>query len=547
MTSAGAAALGDAGSGPAPPNAGFAEAVFLGAQVAAKIVFMLDQGLSKGFLSRPEYNELGPTAIHDCGLHRPPRTFYLESVPLRYVSVGGFEDPSTETVGGALWLQSRDGERCGGACAWYALGRPRAEYARYFRAFAWLADLAKHVLAYLQAHAHANVTLQHFRADFDAWLRATHTSPPFRRWRARYGRAPDWRHAVVAHADFLLKQAVDLDAQTGRAPVYTGHLLWHELSPAQQPNLAMPVQPQRVAGTIVTPYVRRCFARMEWGDLLVAKAPSREVEAARQLRCEAMGFNMANRGGEKRPLVKPRWNCPRFGDVCVGDVVAVPRDENSRWKTDENLLWFAFVQDIRPPAPSARNQRARLYVIWMYRPAETIIGDLTYPHAGELFLSNHCNCGDPALYSTEVVKKVDVAWFASESSAGGDGHGHGQAGHFVRQTYHNEDAVFSTLSEQDFVCACRKDTAALPTYLPGDTVLVETITAKDELALEPAEVVAADGDGEEVRVRVLARRAGVDTHTRCRPNELLYTRETREVSVEQIARKCHVFVNKCTK
>jgi actin-related protein 9 len=44
------------------------EATFLGAQVAAKVVFVIDQGLSKGFLSRVEYNESGPTGIHEYSL-----------------------------------------------------------------------------------------------------------------------------------------------------------------------------------------------------------------------------------------------------------------------------------------------------------------------------------------------------------------------------------------------------------------------------------------------------------------------------------------------
>lgn len=47
---------------------GMEEAIFLGAQVAAKVIFVLDQGLSKGFLSRVEYNESGPAAIHDYAL-----------------------------------------------------------------------------------------------------------------------------------------------------------------------------------------------------------------------------------------------------------------------------------------------------------------------------------------------------------------------------------------------------------------------------------------------------------------------------------------------
>ncbi|CZR63984.1 related to actin-related protein [Phialocephala subalpina] len=44
------------------------EAVFLGSQVAAKVIFVVDQGQSKGFLSRVEFNEEGPSAIHQVGL-----------------------------------------------------------------------------------------------------------------------------------------------------------------------------------------------------------------------------------------------------------------------------------------------------------------------------------------------------------------------------------------------------------------------------------------------------------------------------------------------
>jgi actin-related protein 9 len=49
-------------------NVGMEEATFLGAQVAAKVVFVIDQGLSKGFLSRVEFNESGPTGIHEYSL-----------------------------------------------------------------------------------------------------------------------------------------------------------------------------------------------------------------------------------------------------------------------------------------------------------------------------------------------------------------------------------------------------------------------------------------------------------------------------------------------
>jgi len=46
-------------------DVGTEEAAFLGAQVAAKVVFGVDQGLSKGFMSRTEYNDVGPQGIHE--------------------------------------------------------------------------------------------------------------------------------------------------------------------------------------------------------------------------------------------------------------------------------------------------------------------------------------------------------------------------------------------------------------------------------------------------------------------------------------------------
>ncbi len=56
-----AAAGGGAGTG-------MEEATFLGAQVAAKVVFVVDQGISKGFLTRADYNEMGPAGIHECAM-----------------------------------------------------------------------------------------------------------------------------------------------------------------------------------------------------------------------------------------------------------------------------------------------------------------------------------------------------------------------------------------------------------------------------------------------------------------------------------------------
>ncbi|KAL6706529.1 Actin-like protein arp9 [Coniothyrium glycines] len=49
-------------------DVGFDESAFLGAQVAAKVIFVVDQGQSKGYMSRPDYNDQGPQGIHEYSL-----------------------------------------------------------------------------------------------------------------------------------------------------------------------------------------------------------------------------------------------------------------------------------------------------------------------------------------------------------------------------------------------------------------------------------------------------------------------------------------------
>ena len=44
---------------------GYDEATFLGAQVAARVLFVMDANANKGYLTRTDYNEQGPAGIHD--------------------------------------------------------------------------------------------------------------------------------------------------------------------------------------------------------------------------------------------------------------------------------------------------------------------------------------------------------------------------------------------------------------------------------------------------------------------------------------------------
>lgn len=47
---------------------GYDEATFLGAQVAAKVLFVVDGGANNGYMTRTNYNDNGPTGIHEVSL-----------------------------------------------------------------------------------------------------------------------------------------------------------------------------------------------------------------------------------------------------------------------------------------------------------------------------------------------------------------------------------------------------------------------------------------------------------------------------------------------
>ncbi len=50
-------------------DVGYDEAGFLGAQVAAKVLFVVDTNQNqKGYMTRSDYNEQGPSGIHDFSL-----------------------------------------------------------------------------------------------------------------------------------------------------------------------------------------------------------------------------------------------------------------------------------------------------------------------------------------------------------------------------------------------------------------------------------------------------------------------------------------------
>lgn len=90
---------------------------------------------------------------------------YLQQVPFELLSIGGYEDLDTSTVGSEVWIQSVEGKK---SDLWYRVCLPSQEYHRYHKFFLWMADLAKHVIDFL--HTHEAVNLECFKISFHGWL-----------------------------------------------------------------------------------------------------------------------------------------------------------------------------------------------------------------------------------------------------------------------------------------------------------------------------------------------------------------------------------------
>lgn len=438
---------------------------------------------------------------------------YVQKVPFEILSIGAYEDVGIHTVGPDIWLQSVASK---GSNIWYRLGRPAPEYLRYHTPFVWLADLAKHIVDYLQAHQ--QVTLRDFRSTFSLSLEGNHGSDhSFLDWRNQHA-TEDFRHIITAHAGFLYNQAGQLGER------YASHPIWGEIDPVAL--TAIPCQPEIRTDrrTVVTPYVYGCFSHMPWAKFLSPIAsPQKGRNTFDESRLPKPGASRSGSSPDQRVRLTSKE-----GTIRPGDIVAIPSDTNTAWKTNDKY-WYAYVQGRKT---TTRGNRLRL--IWLYRPSDTACQDMRYPYDNELFFSDHCNCGDGATYSVDVSHKVAVALFGSPEATH-------TAEFYVRQKYSSAGSYWSTLQTSHFQCHCNDDEEPLISACSvGDTLLVKATSCKE--TLEPVVLLehAVDGDPTMALVRRLLRKKDDYGDPGADPNELVYSSRSDVCQVSSIVRRCHV-------
>ena len=217
-------------------------------------------------------------------------------------------------------------------------------------------------------------------------------------------------------------------------------------------------------------------------------------------------------------------------ELKTGDVVAVASDPQGPWKTEDSE-YYAYVQNIEITKAGRRS----LGLLWLYRPGDTICKKMPYPFKKELFLSDHCNCGDTRIYEHEAIHLSRVVFFGGPNSS--------ECDFFCRQQYVEGEGAFITLTKDHFRCRCRSPPIQIP-YTMGDTILVRKGSGSSRRTLEPAIFVEneSDGSGKNIKVRRLLRKGRDYGYPDAAPNEMVFTAQFDILPTASIERPCQIRV-----
>ncbi|KAE9981414.1 hypothetical protein EG327_006222 [Venturia inaequalis] len=457
-------------------------------------------------------------------------TCYVQAVPFGPLSIGGY-GIDTHSAKDDIWIQSQFCARSKNQ-TFYRIRQPRSEYSRYHEAFLWVADLGKHFVDFLQENTDnkRSVHLSHFESEFHGWITQNHgKSIQVQQWLSAFGQM-DFRVAVVAYVEHLWTEATDMNDELRR------HFLWKEIDP--KALSAIPTQISMSAPsdmTVVTPLIFETFKNIYFASRLeIRVAIDPVVKAIWRARKKALGF-MTDEYSKSalnapEPVLKP---VPKA--IRPGDVVGIKRDTEdthaTSWGGTTSQTWFAYVRAVRKDKAGKF-----LDITWLYRPEDTTLSNMTYPFKNELFMSDHCNCGERTFRAEEVTCTISVNWYPHEIPASDT--------YFVRQKYFTKEHAFVTITPNDFACTCEKRIdvyeQAVLTYKIQDTILVESAPAHHRL--DPFVIIDFSQKTRQIQVRQLLRAQEQESAAVEDPaaNELIWTDRFMLISPETIKRRCHI-------
>jgi DNA (cytosine-5)-methyltransferase 1 len=478
---------------------------------------------------------------------------YVQAVPFDLCSIGNYGDDIHE-VGDNIWIRST---LLAKSNIYYRLKSPASEYARFYKGFLWLANLAKHFVDYCRwsLDRKQQVSVFKFRTDFARWVQQKHgMSSSFQLWYQEYP-SGDFRHAVAANIHFLFKESTGIDEK------FRNLNIWSELLKKD----TVPVQELKESKTVVTPYVYSCFEHLRFGHLLKPVVPKNSRQGLNSLHIKSHG-NPAGASAQHSALPRrtaseslksspgvsigssveslepgphAEWK-QMIRSIQVGHVLSVTKDgENSLWKDEASPwkaadhCWYIYVQAVN----ESKDGKRSFIGLWLYKPSDTCCAKMKYPYPNELFLSDNCTCSRGRIEEDEVLGIATVEWHGSPSTS--------QQGFFVRQTYLGNDK-FETLKEEHKTCEHlqRRERSVAPKqkFPIGQTVLGRPPERRPKHALEPYEIMTylEEGTKTVVTLKHLLRRNEIAGQSGRRPNELVYSDRSHQVDLKNIECACLV-------
>lgn len=202
---------------------------------------------------------------------------YVQGLTIRDSSVEGYGDSDSPAV--VIYIQSDVAHRDADFDIWIRLNRPSKEYRRFHDSFLWVAQLAKHIIDFMDGQPTGSVGVTSFRRTFHTWLTTRYPDDvELQAWHHAYRGRVDFRVAVNAYIDFLYRQAHNLP----NAKQLLAQPLWAECM--VRGLTAIKAQPEAVQRTLATPTVLDCFKNMYFRDTIRAMCASPPVKAQQMRR-----------------------------------------------------------------------------------------------------------------------------------------------------------------------------------------------------------------------------------------------------------------------
>ena len=402
--------------------------------------------------------------------------YYLQGIPIKSPSIGGYFDSSIHSTHDQIWIQSVKGARYHDI--WYKLSQPSPQYKATWKLSLWLADFAKHFLDYLNHAKNTNVALEHFKSNFIDTLKQWHGSQEcFRDWYAQVDPCTDFRKHVVRFEPFLKHEFyVTLPERERyrdcRDSSFNDHDIWGQVCPGFR-GIDTKAQ-SRLANsdfklsatferTLVTPNVFRSFTISfpEWTRHKILKVIEYTDQAQRFREDRIQAFKLPNKFIESQEN-----NFEAVAGEGSQSIAALQLERVATLRTTMSIsvshlsrklvivrranriaaeiFQYAFVAEVR-------EKKSKLRVVWLLLPSQTeSIGAAYYPIGNELFISDECNCG--LIKTRDVIAAYDVSMFSDRAVE--------PARFFVRERYLSTDATFVFGQEYPTLCKCSRSNAS---------------------------------------------------------------------------------------